>query len=219
MKTACSFKRAFPMLKAEVESGKHTVGKQVVKETPVLTPAPPASPSSDKQFRESLAHLELDLTEFKELMLVRLDNSPHDSFREFKEELQQQRVDNETSISELRYAFQTIKEVNLTLRAQITKVKEDASNKERALLREVMQMKEQDSFGKPNTIIIHTGTNYLHSQRHRTADAIAICHSPAGLRPPSIYIHHPIQGNSPAQEEDTVPYKSLTSAKETSEVR
>ena len=110
------------MLKAGVESGKQTAEKQVVEETPVLKRAKPASPSSDKQFRESLAHLELDLAEFKELMLARLDNSPYDSFRELKEELQQQRVDNETSISELRYAFQTIKEENLTLRAQITKV-------------------------------------------------------------------------------------------------
>ncbi|CAL8264828.1 unnamed protein product [Gadus morhua 'NCC'] len=115
---------------------------------------------------------ELDLAEFKELMLARIDNSPYDSSRELKEELQQQRVDNETSISELRYAFQTIKEENRTLRAQITKVKEDACNKERALLREIMQMKEQDSFGKPNTIIFPTGTNDLHSQRHRTAEAI-----------------------------------------------
>ena len=88
------------------------------------------------------------MAEFKELMLARLDNSPYDSSRELKEELQQQRVDNETSISELRYAFQTIKEENLTLRAQITKVKEDACNKERALLREIMQMKEQVEINK-----------------------------------------------------------------------
>ena len=54
-----SFKRAFPMLKAGVESGKQTAEKQVVEETPVLKRAKPASPSSDKQFRESLAHLEL----------------------------------------------------------------------------------------------------------------------------------------------------------------
>jgi hypothetical protein len=52
------------------------------------------------------------LAEFKELMLARLDNSPYDSSRELKEELQQQRVDNETSFSELRYAFQTIQEEN-----------------------------------------------------------------------------------------------------------
>ena len=86
------------MLKAEGESGEHTAEEQLVEETPVLTPPPPASPSPDKQYREPLAHLELDLAEFKELMLIRLDNSPYDSFRELKEELQQQRVANETSI-------------------------------------------------------------------------------------------------------------------------
>ena len=47
-----SFEKAFPMLKAEVESGEHTAEEQVVEEKPVLTPPPPASPSSDKQYRD-----------------------------------------------------------------------------------------------------------------------------------------------------------------------
>ena len=37
---------------------------------------------------------------------------------------------------------------------------------------QALRLLNQDSFGKPNTIIIHTGTNDLHSQRHRTAEAI-----------------------------------------------
>ena len=111
-----------------------------------------------------MAHLELDLAEFKELMLIRLDNSPYDSFRELKEELQQQRVANETSISELRFTIQTIKEENLTLKAQITKVKEDANNQERTLLRKIMQMKEQVEINKAaidNHRQKHTVTNSL----------------------------------------------------------
>ena len=95
----------------------------------------------------------------------RLDNSPYDSFRELKEGLQQQRVaKNETSISKLRYAIQTIKEENLTLKAQITKVKEDASNKERTLLRKIMQMTEQVEINKAaidNHRQKHTVTNTL----------------------------------------------------------
>ena len=81
---------------------------------------------------------------------------------ELKVELQQQRVDNETSISELRHAFQTIKEENITLRAQITKVKEDASNI--IFLQEIMQIKEEVEINKAavdNHRQKHTVTNTL----------------------------------------------------------
>lgn len=74
--------------------------------------------SSDRQLKESLAVFELEFTEFKELMQVRLNGSPYDSIRQLPEGLQQLKKNNQTTISELRG---TIKEESKALWAQITK--------------------------------------------------------------------------------------------------
>ena len=62
------------------------------------------------------------------------------------------------------YTIQTIKEEHLTLKAQITKVKEDANNKERTLLLKIMQMKEQ--------VEINKAAIDNHRQKHKVTNSL-----------------------------------------------
>ena len=68
-----TFEEAFPLLKAEVATKKTDVSSNSEDESPEENPttfsisAPPTPASSTNQFKESMALLELDFAEFKEL--------------------------------------------------------------------------------------------------------------------------------------------------------
>lgn len=160
-----SFEENFPQLKAEAlkEKPLECHNTQTREGMSTGTPAPASPSSSNRKLEESLTVLELEFTEFKELMRARLNDSPYESIRHLTEELQQLKMDTQTSISELRGTIQSIREENKALRAQIAKVKEDAANKERVLLKEITWMKEEMETKKTVLIDIqeqkHTDTN------------------------------------------------------------
>lgn len=146
MKRVNSFERAFPELKAEVQtelSSSYGCEEEEQNVIPGLSTVPQSPPSHDRHLREHLAMLELDFMEFKELIQARLDDSTYDSVRLLKEELQQLKIENQTTISQLQHTIQTIQHENNSLRAQIVKMEEDTSIRERTLRREISLMKER----------------------------------------------------------------------------
>ncbi|KAI2644554.1 Large tegument protein deneddylase [Labeo rohita] len=90
-------------------------------------PMNPSPSSSERQLRDSLALLELDFTEFREHIQVKLSDTHNTNnyIQELKDKLQQLKKNTSSSITELTRALRELQEENRTLRLQLCKLEED----------------------------------------------------------------------------------------------
>lgn len=150
-KSLNSFETAFPELKAKVQgqlsSAVHECEEQLESSVLLSTTVPQSPLASQRLLREHLGMLELHFEEFKELTQSRLESS-HDSIRLLREELQCLREESQTAISRLQHTIQAIQQDNVSLKAQVAKVKEESTMRERTLLREITMMKERLEVGQ-----------------------------------------------------------------------
>ena len=137
------FEEAFTLLKTEVNTKRinvHTDSED--DESPTESPttlsisAPPTPASSTNQLKESLALLELDFAEFKELTQASLSDYQDTTVQQLKR-------DNQVLESDLRGSVVALKQENNMLRIQLAKVKEDAENRERSFTRKVQHLTDQ----------------------------------------------------------------------------
>ncbi|KAJ8349129.1 hypothetical protein SKAU_G00277180 [Synaphobranchus kaupii] len=204
-----AFEKHFPDLNEEAEKEKSLLTTEAKdpdpeEATPTTVPnlpcAAPASSQSDTQhIRETLALLELEFAEFRELTLTRLSEAylplqqPDDQHQQCRE--------HNTAIADLREETAALRQDNQALRAQLASVKEDMQHREKAFTMELQRLREQlqehiytpckqvkvtrcsntaralellkrDTLGSLNYVIVHTGTNNLHRLRQNTAHAV-----------------------------------------------
>ena len=158
-----SFEEAFPLLKAEVATKKTNISSDSEDESPEENPtnfsisAPPTPASSTNQFKESMALLELDFAEFKELTQARLSNLPDINIQQLKEELQQLKRDNQASAADFTGSLEKLRQENCVLRAQLTHLGEGAEKRERSFIREVQHLTDRLSL-IPTTASTETQT-------------------------------------------------------------
>ena len=77
--------------------------------------APPTPASSTNQLKESMALLELDSAEFKELTQARLSDHQDNTVQQHHDELQQLKRDNQALVSGLRGSVEALKQENSVL--------------------------------------------------------------------------------------------------------
>ena len=146
------FEEAFSLLKAEVNSKRINVPSDSEDdESPAENPttlsisAPPTPANSTNQLKESLALLELDFAEFKELTQASLSDYQDTTVQLLHEELPQLKKGNQVLESDLRGSVEALKQENNVPRIQLAKVKEDAENRERSFTRKVQHLTDQHS--------------------------------------------------------------------------
>lgn len=172
-----SFEKMFHQLKAEVDKNRSNSAtdsedptdradteeseqeeeeeerKPTEKKDPDYTP-----PSAlTENLRESLSSLELDFTEFRELILTRLTEL--NNIQQLRKELQQMKHDHQKSIDELRQTTYILQEENTSLRAQMAKIQEDTGNREKSLRRQLEHMKSQVQVKSPCTPHRHSSAH------------------------------------------------------------
>ncbi|KAF0039074.1 hypothetical protein F2P81_009558 [Scophthalmus maximus] len=147
-----SFEEEFSLLKAEVDTKKINVpSDNEDDESPTENPitlsisAPPTPASSTNQLKESMALLELDFAEFKELTQARLSDPQDNTVQQLQEELLQLKRDNQTLAFEPKGSVEALKQENNLLYAKLAKVKEDAEIRERRFTRQVQHLTDQCS--------------------------------------------------------------------------
>ena len=101
------------------------------------------STSSTNQLKESMALLGLDFAEIKELTQARLSDHQNNTVQQLHEGLQQLKRDKQVLASDLRESVEALKQENSVLRAQLTKVKEDAEKRERSFTRKVQHLTDK----------------------------------------------------------------------------
>ncbi|XP_067427114.1 uncharacterized protein [Thunnus thynnus] len=110
-----------------------------------------------EKLRESLSSLELDYTEFRELILTRLTEL--NNIQQLRKGLQQTKEDHQKSIDDLRQTTYTLQEENTSLRAQMAKIKEDTESRERSLRRQLEHMRIQVQDKSPCTPLCYSSAH------------------------------------------------------------
>ncbi|KAJ8349068.1 hypothetical protein SKAU_G00276570 [Synaphobranchus kaupii] len=146
-----AFEKHFPDLNEEAEKERSLLTTEAKdpdpeEATPTTVPnlpcAAPASSQSDTQhIRETLALLELEFAEFRELTLARLSEAylplqqPDDQHQQCRE--------HNTAIADLREETAALRQDNQALRAQLASVKEDMQHREKGFTMELQHLREQ----------------------------------------------------------------------------
>ncbi|XP_042248365.1 uncharacterized protein LOC121883975 [Thunnus maccoyii] len=110
-----------------------------------------------EKLRESLSSLDLDYTEFRELILTRLTEL--NNIQQLRKGLQQTKEDHQKSIDDLRQTTYTLQEENTSLRAQMAKMKEDTESRERSLRRQLEHMRIQVQDKSPCTPLCYSSAH------------------------------------------------------------
>ena len=147
-----SFEKTFSLLKAEVNTKRINVPSDSEDdESPTVNPttlsisAPPTPASSTNQLKESMALLELDFAELKELTQARLSDHQDTTVQQPHEGLQQFKRDNQALASDLRRSVEALKQESSVFHAHLAKVMEDAEKRERNFARKVQHLTDQVS--------------------------------------------------------------------------
>lgn len=145
-----SFIKAFPSLKLKAEKDSKCDMAEILEteeeeehelQPPLDITASPFLPN--KQLAESLAQLEMDYTEFKELMRSSIGDG--NTIQQLREEIQHLKAQSTNSITELRETLKQVQGENHSLRAQMAKLKEDSVSRERALIQQLQSLQDQFS--------------------------------------------------------------------------
>ncbi|MGH0157080.1 UNVERIFIED_CONTAM: hypothetical protein FKN15_034365 [Acipenser sinensis] len=108
----------------EITAPDETVPATLSKQSPCASPLTPRLPSSAvKQIKESLALLELDFAEFRELMLARLTEAI--PTQQLRDEVALMKRENRAAINELRAELKGLQQENETLRSELSKTRDE----------------------------------------------------------------------------------------------
>ncbi|MGH0130044.1 UNVERIFIED_CONTAM: hypothetical protein FKN15_072952 [Acipenser sinensis] len=143
------FEKSFQPLKEEVESKKTHPATTDPDDpgpentAPITDDTPDASqlPSSTQYLRESLAQLELEFAEFRELTLASLSEAS--LTQQLRDEVSQVKRESRVAVSELITEVRNLQLENEDLRAQLASVMEDMKRRERTHTKELQGLREQ----------------------------------------------------------------------------
>lgn len=146
-----SFSKDFPALRCNVEKQNYvatsvlnSVEEEEEEETD-LCPHMPASPllPFNRKLAESLANLESDYTQFKEYIHSNMGDDG--TIQQLRDEIQKLKRESSNTITELRQILKQVQEENHSLRAQIAKMKDDNTNRDRAFSLQLQELQHQTS--------------------------------------------------------------------------
>ncbi|MGH0164055.1 UNVERIFIED_CONTAM: hypothetical protein FKN15_048623 [Acipenser sinensis] len=143
------FEESFQPLKEEVEREKTHPATTDPDDpgpentAPITDDTPDASqlPSSTQYLRESLAQLELEFAEFRELTLASLSEAS--LTQQLRDEVSQVKRESRVAVSELITEVRNLQLENEDLRAQLASVMEDMKRRERTHTKELQGLREQ----------------------------------------------------------------------------